>query len=67
MNKQKNILELDKLQKLILDLLDFIYMPMRKSQLSRFINGVFSYDNRPKQIEFALIELIENGSIKEEK
>ena len=67
MNKQKNILELDKLQQLILDLLDFIYMPMRKSQLSRFINGIFAYDNSQKQIEFALIELIENNSIKGEK
>lgn len=60
-------LELDKLQSLILTILEKLHMPVRKTMLFRFTNDIFEYDNTPKEVDFSLVSLIEGGLIKEEK
>lgn len=67
-DKQKERkLELSELQNLITDFLERLYMPLRKSMLYRFIDETFEYDNTEKEVNFALVSLIEEGQIKEEK
>ena len=56
------ILELADLQKMILHICDYLNRPIRKGQLIRMVTELFEC-NTPKQIEFALLDLIEQESL----
>ena len=57
------VLELEQLEALLLRICNTINMPIRKSQLIRFIKDFFEYSNTVKQINFALISLIEKKQL----
>jgi len=62
-NTANKTLELEGLENLILRICNEIHMPIRKNQLIRFIKNVFGYRNTIKQIQFALIGLIEQKKL----
>ncbi len=66
-NSTKIKLGLEELQDLIQSILDNLYMPIRKSQLSRFIIELFEYGNTRKQIEFAMLGLVDHGYVSEDR
>lgn len=62
MKKNNKILELADLQHTLISTCNYLGRPIRKSQLIRMVTELFEC-NTPKQTEFALIDLIERGSL----
>ena len=56
------ILELEPLQKIILDTCTYLNRPIRKNSLIKMITQLFEY-NSPSQVEFAIIVLLERGAL----
>lgn len=65
-NTNNRTLELVDLQKMILTICSSLNRPIRKSQLIKMVTELFEC-NTPKQIEFALLDLIEQAKLIEEK
>lgn len=67
-NEIQNIkLDIDQLEKLLLEICQNIQMPIRKSQLIKFPAEIFEYKNTKKQIDFALTGLIDQHMLIETK
>ena len=59
---QTNIkLDLDKLEEVLEQICTTLNMPIRKTSLHKFIKEVFCYSNSIKQIDFAILDLVEQG------
>lgn len=56
-------LDLDKLEDVLIQICTTLNMPIRKTSLNKFIKEVFGYSNSIKQIDFALLDLIEQGCL----
>ncbi len=61
-NNPIKILELADLQAMLLHTCNYLNRPVRKSQLIKMVTELFEC-NTPKQAEFALLDLIEQGSL----
>ena len=66
MEKQTRKLDLDTLQKVLIQICTTLNMPIRKTALHRFIREIFDYSNSIKSIDFALLDLIEQGLLLED-
>ena len=62
---QPTKLDLDSLEKIIEQICTTLNMPIRKTCLHKFIKDVFGYGNSIKQIDFAILDLIEQGALVE--
>ena len=60
----KRILGLADLQRMLISTCTHLNRPIRKSQLIKMITDLFEC-NTPKEVEFALIDLIEQGKLKQ--
>ena len=60
-NKQNIALDLQGLQDLLIRICTTINMPIRKKVLIKMVTDLFEYKNSKKAVEFALIELVEQG------
>ena len=60
-NKQNIALDLQGLQNLLIRICTTINMPIRKKVLIKMVTDLFEYKNSKKAVEFALIELVEQG------
>lgn len=58
---QTTKLDLDRLEEVLVQICTTLNMPIRKTSLHKFIKEVFGYSNSIKQIDFALLDLIEQG------
>lgn len=66
MKKTNNrILELADLQRMLISTCNHLSRPLRKSQLIKMTTDLFEC-NTPKQVEFAIIDLIEQGKLQQE-
>lgn len=54
-------LDLDRLEEVLVQICNTLNMPLRKTSLHKFIKEVFGYNNSIKQIDFAILDLIEQG------
>lgn len=65
MKKNTNrILELADLKQVLLSTCTCLNRPIRKNQLIKMVTEVFEY-NTPKEVEFALLDLIEQGKLQQ--
>lgn len=65
MKKNTNrILELADLKQVLLSTCTYLNRPIRKNQLIKMVTEVFEY-NTPKEVEFALLDLIEQGKLQQ--
>ena len=65
MKKNTNrILELADLKQVLLSTCTCLNRPIRKNQLIKMVTGIFEY-NTPKEVEFALLDLIEQGKLQQ--
>lgn len=65
MKKNTNrILELADLKQVLLSTCTYLNRPIRKNQLIKMVTGIFEY-NTPKEVEFALLDLIEQGKLQQ--
>lgn len=56
-------LDLDRLEEVLVQICTTLNMPIRKTSLHKFVKEVFEYNNSIKQIDFALLDLIEQGNL----
>lgn len=54
-------LDLDRLQNVLIQICTTLNMPIRKTSLHKFVKEVFDYNNSIKQIDFAILDLVEQG------
>lgn len=54
-------LDLDRLEEVLVQICTTFNMPIRKTSLHKFIKEVFGYNNSIKQIDFAILDLVEQG------
>lgn len=58
-------LDLDNLERIIEQICTTLNMPLRKTSLHKFIKEVYGYGNSIKQIDFAILDLVEQGTLVE--
>ena len=60
-NRNNITLDLQSLQDLLIKICTTLNMPIRKNILIKLVTDLFEYKNSKKAVEFALIELVEQG------